>query len=149
MPIGDSRGSGSALKTLRDRLDNNQVVSITFGRQARKTAQVAFMGSRLRLATGPVHLARTSKAVLLPVLTVRKDTGILTVHIESPLIQPAEDNSDEPYEAIIQKYAQKLEQYILNYPGQWKMSWASWSKREQTLANHPKRFTKNVISGLF
>ncbi len=121
--IADGRGSGSALKTLYDRLEDNQVVSITFGREARKTAQVAFMGSSVRIATGPMHLARNSKAVLLPVYTVRRDTGILTVNIESPLIQPTEDNDDEPYEAIVQKYVQKLEEYVLSYPGQWKRSW--------------------------
>ena len=121
--LRDSNGSESALVILRDRLKENRVVTITVGDQARKTVRVAFLGSRLRLATGPVHLARTSKAALLPVFTVRTGTGILVVNIESPLSRPTEGNSDEPYEAVIRHYVQQLEQYILEYPNQWNQEW--------------------------
>lgn len=122
--LGDSSGSGSALKILRDRLKENRIVSITVGWQARKTVRVAFLGSTMRFATGPVHLACTSKAALLPLFSVRTDTGILAVNIESPLIQPTEGNTDERYKAVIQQYVQKLEQYVLDYPSQWDTWWA-------------------------
>jgi lauroyl/myristoyl acyltransferase len=121
--IGDTSLPGSALDTLRDRLSENQVVSITVGWRAHKTAQVAFMGGKLRLATGPVHLARTSEAALLPVFSVRTETGKFAINIESSLIQSTDGNADGSYQAIVQQYAKMLERYMLEYPSQWGKSW--------------------------
>ena len=119
------RRPGAAVATLRDRLTENRIVSITVGRRANKTAHVPFLGSKLRLATAPVHLARTTGAALLPVFAVRTEPGHFAVMIEGPLIPPAGGDPDEPYEAVAQRCAEKLGEYILAYPDQWSRSWAS------------------------
>jgi lauroyl/myristoyl acyltransferase len=116
-------GSGSALERLRARLQENRIVSITVGDEARRTVRVAFFDIGLRLATGPLHLARTAKAVLLPVFAVRKDREALEVHVESPLCGAAGDDGDGFYETAALGYAERLERYVLAYPNQWQQFW--------------------------
>ncbi len=111
--------SGSALAVLRERLKENRIVSITVGSQAARTVRVDFLCAQLRLATAPVHLARTAKAVLLPVFTVKRETGAMVVTVESPLIGDSGDDREEPYESVCERYARRLERYVLQYPDQW------------------------------
>jgi lauroyl/myristoyl acyltransferase len=110
--------SAPALATLRERLQQNKIVSITVGNQAKKTTCVDLMSAKLRLATGPLYLTRTMKSVLLPVFTVMQSTGTFVVHVESPLMAGCED-PEAPYECIVQSYAQRLKYYLLQYPEQW------------------------------
>jgi lauroyl/myristoyl acyltransferase len=113
--------SRAAMATLRARLKENRVVSITVGLQARRAADVDLLSAKLRLATGPLHLARTMNAVLLPVFTVMRETGTMVVNVESPLMTGGDDQ-EEPYEAVAQRYARMLEPYLLHYPDQWNQS---------------------------
>jgi lauroyl/myristoyl acyltransferase len=108
----------SALAILRERLRMNRVVSITVGSFARKTVEAAFFSGTLRLATGPLHLARTMDAVLLPVFSVRLDTGQIVVNVEGPLLGQREGQDDEPYESVIRRYVKRLESYVLRFPSQ-------------------------------
>ena len=70
---------------LRRRLAENGVISITVGDEAARTLDVPVLGVPLRLATGPVHLASTSRAALIPVFTVRDGSGVFVVTLETPL----------------------------------------------------------------
>jgi lauroyl/myristoyl acyltransferase len=94
------------------------VISITVGQQAARTAEVDFLDAKLLLATGPLHLARSTGAPLLPVFTVMDGAGRLVVHVERPLIA-GDGDQGESYEAIAQDYAQRLAPYLLRYPDQW------------------------------
>lgn len=107
----------AALATLRERLAGNQLVSITVAETGRRTLAATFLGGRLRLATGPVHLARTSGAPLLPIVAVRKEDGAYTVSIEPPL--DVRDSDHPPYSAAIRAYAAMLEGFVRRYPDQW------------------------------
>ena len=60
--------------------------AISVGGPAKRFVPVDFLNFELRLATGPLHLARTSNAVLLPIFPVKQETGILVVNVEPPLI---------------------------------------------------------------
>lgn len=110
--------SRAAIEILRARLSENRVVSITVGQQAARTAEVDFLDAKLLLATGPLHLARSTGAPLLPVFTVMEGTGRLVVHVERPLIA-GDGDQGKSYEAIAQDYAQRLAPYLLRYPDQW------------------------------
>jgi lauroyl/myristoyl acyltransferase len=112
----------SALTILRARLAENRIVSIAVGAKARRTADVDLLGTKLRLATGPLHLARTTNAVLLPVFTVMRETGAMVVNVERPLMT-GDDDQEECYESVAQRYARTLERYLLQYPDQWEGSW--------------------------
>jgi len=114
--------SGSALAILRQRLKENQIVSITVLDRAKRTVQVDFLSTKLRLATAPLHLARTTKAILLPVFTFKRETGVFIVDVQSPLIGEG-DNQEEPYKSVCQRYARRCERFVLHYPDQWSQTW--------------------------
>ena len=83
-----------------------------------------FLSAKLCLATGPLHLARTKGAALLPVFTVRQEPGTLAVTVQSPLA--GVDNPEETYESVCQRYARSLEQFVLRYPDQWNPNWSNF-----------------------
>ena len=99
-------------------MKENQIVSITVGDNARRTVDVSFHGTKLRVATGPLHLARTMNAVLMPVFTVMRETGTIVVNVERPLMT-GDDDQSESYESVAQRHARTLEHYLLQCPDQW------------------------------
>jgi lauroyl/myristoyl acyltransferase len=72
------------LRRLRVLLAANQPVSITVTSMASSVAQLPFLGGRLLLPDGPVQLAATTGAALLPVYT-RDVDGVATVEVGPPL----------------------------------------------------------------
>lgn len=103
------------LELLGQRLAINGVISITVGNLAQRTLQVRFFGGTIRVATGPIHLARLTGASLLPIFTLRADDGVYHVSIGAPL--NVESGSD--YSSPLQSYSQMLESYVLRHPDQW------------------------------
>jgi lauroyl/myristoyl acyltransferase len=116
-----SNDSSSALATLRARLRENRIVSITVGDQAKRTADVNILGTTMRVATGPLHLVRSMNAALIPVFTVMREGGTLEVNVERPLMT-GDDDQAESYESIAQRHARMLEHYLLQTPDQWNES---------------------------
>ena len=114
----ETADSGAALSRLRERLAANQVVSITVGAKARRTVEVDCLAATLSLATGPIHLALTSGAALLPVFTVRSETGEFVVTVEPPLIGADDARDGELYQTVAQRYVRRLEPFALSYPSQ-------------------------------
>jgi lauroyl/myristoyl acyltransferase len=110
--------AAEALAVLRARLAANGVVNITLVPQAHRFAHVPFFRTRLRLPTGPIRLARTTGAPLLPVFTVARDDGGYDVSIDAPL--PA-GVSDERVAAAL---AKRLEPFVAAHPDQW----AGWGR---------------------
>ncbi|MFN0177994.1 MAG: hypothetical protein ACKVZ0_04280 [Gemmatimonadales bacterium] len=109
----------TALRALRGRLADNGVVSISVGDEGARTIEVPFLDGRLRLATGPLHLAAASGAALLPVFTLREPTGTFRVEIEPALSVTAEEERDERDARMARDYAARLERWVRRYPGQW------------------------------
>lgn len=109
--------ASGALKTLRERLSANDIVSITVAETGRRTLDARFLHGRIRVASGPAHLARSSGAALLPVFAVRNDDGAYEVSIGQAL--DVNDSADPPYSAAIRAYAEMLEPFVRQYPDQW------------------------------
>ncbi len=112
--IGET--ASEALAVLRARLAANRIVVITVGTQAHKLAQVPFFQAQLRLPTGPIRLARTTGAVILPIFAFAKDNGGFEVSIEEPL-PTCGQASDE---SIAAAYAKRMEPFVLENPDQWR-----------------------------
>jgi len=111
-----------ALAVLRARLAANRVIIIiTVGPDAHKFAQVSFFQTHLRIPTGPIRLARTTGAALLPVFSVARDNGAFDVTIEEPLDPTCGQDGDEHIAAA---YAKQLEAFVLKFPDQW----AGWKR---------------------
>ena len=117
--IGET--AAEALSVLRARLAANQVIIITVGPDAHKFAQVPFFQAHLMIPTGPIRLARTTGAALLPVFSVAKDNGAFDVTIEEPLDPTCGQAGDEHIAAA---YAKQLEDFVLKFPDQW----AGWKR---------------------
>lgn len=106
-----------ALAALRARLAANRVISIAVGPQAHKFVEVTFFRTKLKLPNGPIRLARTTGAVLLPVFAIANVNGGFEVTIQEPL-HPTGGQADDD-ESIAAAYAKRLEPYVLEYPDQW------------------------------
>jgi lauroyl/myristoyl acyltransferase len=109
----------AALRALRRRLGENGVVSIAVGEEAARTVSVSVLGVPRRLATGPMHLALTSRAPLIPVFTVRDEGGRFVVVLEPPLEVRGQAVRDDRERDVGEQYASRLEAWVRRYPGQW------------------------------
>ena len=97
----------------------NGVVSISVGAEAVRTVSLPFLGSELRLATGPMTLAAASGAPLLPVFAIRDEHGRFQVTVEPQLELRRDDERDRWQQETAAAYAQRLEPWVRRYPGQW------------------------------
>jgi lauroyl/myristoyl acyltransferase len=109
----------AALRALRRRLGANGIVSISVGSQGAQTVAVPFLGTELRLATGPVSLSLASGAPLLPVFVVHDASRGLLVAIDSPLDLPDAGARGRRHQDAAAAYARRLEPWVRRYSGQW------------------------------
>ena len=108
-----------AIKTLRSRLAANGIVAITVGSDARRTINVPLLNHWMRLATGPIYIAQSSGAMLLPAFAVRTADGTFDVTIEAPLSLPPLESSPGGIAEVGNALAQRIEYYARRYPEQW------------------------------
>jgi hypothetical protein len=118
----------AALATLRTRLAANAVVIITVASEARRLVEVPFLHHRIRLPTGPILLAKTTGAVLLPAFASALAAGRFEVSIESPLPSVGEQ---EPVENVAVALAKRIEQFVTAHPEQW-TGWDTLVSHETT-----------------
>ena len=107
--------AGPALQLLRERLRANCIVWIAVRPMARRLIHVPFLRGTICLPTGPLHLARMSRAAILPVFTIRASDGAYNVTIERPL----DVDRDVTYTTAAQSYVSMLEPYVIAHPEQW------------------------------
>jgi len=132
----ENNDASLALKRLRERLSGNEVVSITVAETGKRTVDATFLHGRIRVASGPVHLAKTSGAPLLPVFCARDDDGAYEVSIGPAL--DVEDVTEPLYSAAIRMYAGMLEPYVRQYPDQWN-GWIALGRLAES-ASHAAAF---------
>ncbi len=109
-----------ALRAVRARLAESHVVSITFGDEGVRVVTVDLLGGDLRVATGPITLAQRTRAWLLPVFTVRTESGRFEVEIQTPLELPRpETDPRDVHRRVAEQYARRLTPFVKAYPGQW------------------------------
>lgn len=105
-----------ALATLRARLAANRLAIIAVAPTAHKFAKALLLGAELPVPTGPIRLAKTTGAALLPVFAVAKGNGEFEVSIQEPLHTAGAQADDE---SVATAYAKRLESFVLDYPDQW------------------------------
>jgi predicted LPLAT superfamily acyltransferase len=112
-----------AMRRLMTALEGGQVVSITVGDWARRSAIVPFLGGRLRLAAGPAALAARVGAPLLPVFFTREGGGF-RVSIGEPVA--VETGAGHDATGGLEAYALRLEEWVRAHP-EW---WSGWDSIE-------------------
>lgn len=117
-------GALVALRTLRKRLRENAIVTITAGPSAQQPVRLKFLEGEVALATGAPDLAFMAKAPLLPLHSVQHEDGRFEVTIEKPI--EAERGADRRAfsESAAREYLDRLEPVVLSHPHQWR----GWSQ---------------------
>jgi lauroyl/myristoyl acyltransferase len=118
--VVEEHNTAAALELLRQNLVGRGVVSFTVGGRGRRRVAARFLAGRLTLATAPLHLARSARAVTLPVFTMRGTSGHFEVVIGKPIEAPIGPSGEPDYARAAQDYADMLAPYVLREPGQWK-----------------------------
>ena len=118
--MAPERKTPRAMNLIRKRLKQNRAVSIKVGYQGKRRARSAFLGTRLTLATGPLFLAETTGATLLPVFTLRTGVKHFEVTIGRPICVPRDDHGEPDYPEAIRTYAEQLAPFVKRDPAQWR-----------------------------
>jgi len=105
-----------ATRKLRERLAANRIVIIAAIPMAHRYAEVPFLRGHLKLPIGPIRLARTMNAALLPVFAYTKHDGGFEVSIDEALWR---DSEEPDTESIAAAYAKRMESFVLEHPDQW------------------------------
>lgn len=113
-------GSIAALKTLRQRLRGNGIVSITATSDSDRPVVAPFLDGRIRLASGAPFVAYRAKAALLPVFPTEEEDGRFTIVIGAPLEREGTGSVRDYADWAAQAYASQLEPYVLEKPSQWR-----------------------------
>jgi len=119
-----------AMQKLCERLAANRIVIITAIPIARSYAEVPFLHGYLKLPTGPIRLARTMNAALLPVFAYTKHDSRFEVSIDEALWR---DGEEPDAESIAAAYAKRMESFALEHPDQW-TGWEYWLQQETKLS---------------
>ncbi len=103
---------------LRNALLNNEVVAIQGDRAmpGQKGVKTPLLDGHVLLPTGPFKLAVASGSPIVPIFSVRTESGGVRIFLEEAIYV----ESDEAGVAnAVQKFADVLGQYIRRYPDQW------------------------------
>ena len=91
---------------------------------------VDFFGHSAYTPSGPVALAKTSGAVLLPVFIIREGDWH-TIAIEEPVELIDTGNKEADLVSNTQKWSNVVESYVRKYPDQWVWMHRRWKTKKQ------------------
>lgn len=112
---------GVALAAIRELLAENGVVTLTAGAwEGTRMVEASFLGSMIRLAVGPVRVARESSAILLPVFGVKTDRCEFSVRIAEPIDVLRDDREEVAIRLATYDFLTALAPMVLAYPAQWR-----------------------------
>lgn len=112
----------AAMLAIRDFLAENGVVTMTAGAwEGSRIIEAPFMGGVIRLAAGPVRVARESSAGLLPVFGVKTSrSDEFLVRVGEPIKLPPNAGADEAALTAAPAFLSALAPTVLKYPEQWR-----------------------------
>jgi lauroyl/myristoyl acyltransferase len=109
----------SAIEVLRH-LQENRIVAMNGDRDYFGTGrQINFMGKHVNFPIGPVILAMSSGAALIPAFVLKQPDGRYTGILENAIPHPSTDNREEAIKECLITIARIFERYIRSYPDQW------------------------------
>lgn len=116
---------------LRDALARDEVVMLQADRvmPGQKGVKIPLLHGHTLLPTGPVKLALSSGAPIVPVFALREPDGRVGIHVEPAIVVERDDR--EPHPAML-RFASVLEKYIQKYPTQWLMFCPAFCEDDST-----------------
>ncbi|MCK9603034.1 MAG: lysophospholipid acyltransferase family protein [Candidatus Omnitrophica bacterium] len=90
---------------------------------------VNFFGRKAATATGPIVLAKRTKATILPCFIVRQKDDTHKIIFEKPLKLEEAQNEESSVLINIQKLTDIIEFYIRKYPAEWSWVHRRWKSR--------------------
>ncbi len=117
IPLG-MHASQRCLQLLRDRRALAILGDREFGPNG---LPVDFLGHPVPLPRGPAILSLRTGAPLIPVFLIREGIGRFRFYVEPPIRPVRAPSTHQSVQALIQRYAQVIEQYIRRFPSQWLM----------------------------
>jgi KDO2-lipid IV(A) lauroyltransferase len=82
-------------------------------------AKVNFFGQSAMVAAGPVKLALSTQAPIVPMVIIRESGGRHVIRIEPPYTCFVSGNQENDVRDNVQNITNIIEHYIRQYPGQW------------------------------
>lgn len=114
-----NRSSFSGIEILRC-LRNNEIVAMIGDRDFFGSGRpIDFFGRKVSFPVGPVVLAMTSGAALIPAFVLRQSDGRYFGVLEEAVPILVEGDRDDVIERNLRKTARVFEKYVRFYPDQW------------------------------
>ncbi len=108
---------------------NHVLVLLGDQRQKKAGVDVTFLGLPAKAAAGPISLALSTDARVLPMFMVRNPDGIThTLHIEAPIEIRTTGSKESDISNHVQKYTDTIGSYALKYPDQWIWNHKRWAQ---------------------
>ncbi|MFH1459820.1 MAG: hypothetical protein ABIG64_05545 [Candidatus Omnitrophota bacterium] len=80
---------------------------------------VSFFNHPAMVATGPIKLAMSTQAAIVPIFIIHNKNQTRTIRIEPEIILQNTQDQNKDIKDNLQKIINIVEKYIRNYPGQW------------------------------
>jgi KDO2-lipid IV(A) lauroyltransferase len=115
----------ASLKSLK----NNHVLVLHGDQRMRGGTgiDVTFFGMPATAAPGPISLALSTGAPIVPMFMVRNEDGLThTLFIDDPLEITPTGSKEEDIEIHVQKYTDVIQSYVERYPTQWTWDHKRW-----------------------
>jgi KDO2-lipid IV(A) lauroyltransferase len=111
-------------------LKNNHVLVLHGDQRQRKGGiDVTFFGMPVKAAAGPISLALSTGAPVIPMFMVRNEDRMShTLFIEPPLEMSTTDSKEDDIRTHVQKYTDVIQSYVEKYPDQWVWEHKRWKK---------------------
>lgn len=112
-------------------LRNNEMVFIPLDQNFGSAGGVFvdFFGQKAATATGPVVLARRTKAPIIPMFIIRQPDDTHKIIIEPPLALEEREEEKESIQVNIARITKLIETYIRKYPHEWGWMHRRWKTK--------------------
>ena len=109
----------------------NEIVAMLIDRyEGQRGVKVDFFGKPTFFPIGPVQLAKSTGAAIIPAFIVSDDQGKYTAIADSIVEMEFTDNTEEDIRKNTEKLVRIFEQYILKYSDQWYNFTNLWKKKD-------------------
>jgi KDO2-lipid IV(A) lauroyltransferase len=109
--------------------DNHVLVLLGDQRPRQGWIDVTFFGRPAKAAAGPIALALSTGAPVVPMFMVRNQDIIShTLYIDDPLEMCITGSKKDDIKTNVQKYTDVIQSYVQRYPTQWMWGHQRWGK---------------------